>query len=170
MSAASSPVQVYVGIGSNLDDPRAQVTRAIAALRGLAMDDSFRVSPLYRSPALPSEVADQPDFINAVAGFVTRLSPAALLARLQALEAAQGRVRDGTRWGPRPLDLDILLYGEAEMDTPALRIPHPGLGERAFVLYPLYDIAPGLRLPDGRALAALVAACDAAGLEKLEGT
>ena len=115
-------------------------------------------------------MADQPDYINAVAGFVTRLSPTALLARLQGLEAAQGRVRDGTRWGPRPLDLDILLYGEAEMDTPALRIPHPGLGERAFVLYPLYDIAPGLRLPDGRALAALVAACDAAGLEKLEGT
>lgn len=169
--AGAEAVQVYVGIGSNLDDPHAQVRRAIAALSELAEADSFVVSSLYRSaPLISSDApADQPDYINAVAGLRTRLAPLDLLARLQAVEQAQGRVRDGVRWGPRTLDLDILLYGDEIIAQETLRVPHPGLGERAFVLYPLLEIAPGLCLPDGRRLEALVAACAAAGLEKLEG-
>jgi len=111
--------------------------------------------------------ADQPAYINAVARLETQLSVTALLDALQAIEAQHGRVRSGERWGPRTLDLDILLYGDAQIDTPRLRVPHPGLAERNFVLQPLAEIAPMLEIPGLGALRDLVMRCVVAGLERL---
>jgi 2-amino-4-hydroxy-6-hydroxymethyldihydropteridine diphosphokinase len=126
----------YVGLGSNLEDPRAQVRRALDELAAVSSTKVTARSHLYRSP--PLGPADQPDYINAAA---------ALDTTLRELESRHGRRRDGTRWGPRSLDLDLLLYGDVLLDTPELTLPHPGLPERAFVLYPLYDIAPLLVVP-----------------------
>jgi 2-amino-4-hydroxy-6-hydroxymethyldihydropteridine diphosphokinase len=102
-------------------------------------------SPLYKSP--PLGPSDQPDYINAVAALDTGLAALELLAALRDIERRHGRKRDGVRWGPRSLDLDLLLYGDVVMDTPELTLPHPGLPERAFVLYPLFDVAPQLAVP-----------------------
>jgi len=157
-------VRVYIGLGSNLDDPVQQLHRAWAALAQLPQTQRVACSRFYRSAPLGPQ--DQPDYVNAVAALDTTLAPAALLDALQAIEAAQGRMRL-RRWGPRTLDLDLLLYGSETLATPRLTVPHPGLAERNFVLYPLAELAPGLVLPDGRALADLLAQCDAAGLEPL---
>ncbi len=157
---------VYVALGSNLDGPAGQVRRAIAELGRAPSIHLRRVSRLYRSP--PLGPAGQPDYINAVAEAETGLSPQALLAALQAMELAQGRVRTGGRWGPRPLDLDILLYADRRIHTPDLRIPHPRMAERAFVLYPLYEIAPGLEIPGCGPLRRLLHDCPPKGLEPLD--
>jgi len=112
-------IEVYIGLGANLDDPRAQVMRAIDELAALPNSRLLTVSALYRSAplVLPGQVPDtQPDYINAVAKLETRLDPHSLLDALQTIEQAHGRRRDGTRWGPRPLDLDILLYGNQQLD------------------------------------------------------
>ena len=109
----------------------------------------------------------QPDYINAVAAIKTQLSALDLLDALQQIESEQGRVRTGLRWGPRTLDLDILLYDEQIISTERLRIPHPGLHERAFVLYPLYEIDPDLMIPGEASLAILKAQCPADGLNKI---
>jgi len=159
-------VRAYIGLGSNLDEPLAQVRRALAALMTLPRSRRVAHSSLYRSR--PLGPGGQPDYINAVAAVDTELSPEALLAELQRLERAQGRRRDGERWGPRTLDLDILLFGDTVMSGPDLVIPHPGLQEREFVLYPLQEIAPGLRLPDGSTLADWVGRCPDNGLVRLE--
>ena len=135
----------YVGLGSNLEDPEAQVRRALDELAGIPDTHVTARSPLYKSP--PLGPADQPDYINGVASLDTGLRPLELLAALRDIERRHGRERDGTRWGPRSLDLDLLLYGDVLMDTPDLTLPHPGLPERAFVLYPLFDIAPKLAVP-----------------------
>lgn len=159
-------VRVYIGLGSNLDEPLAQVRRALAALTTLPRSRRVAHSSLYRSrPLGPS---GQADYINAVAAVDTELDPEELLAELQRLERAQGRRRDGERWGPRTLDLDILLFGDTVMSSPELVIPHPGLQEREFVLYPLQEIAPGLCLPDGSTLAEWVGRCPDNGLVRLE--
>jgi 2-amino-4-hydroxy-6-hydroxymethyldihydropteridine diphosphokinase len=134
-----------VGLGSNLADPVAQVRRALEELADIPETRITARSPLYRSAPLGPQ--DQPDYINAVAALDSRLAPLELLASLRDIERIHGRVRDGTRWGPRSLDLDLLLYGDVAMDTPELSLPHPGLPERAFVLYPLFDIAPQLAVP-----------------------
>ena len=110
----------------------------------------------------------QPDFINAVAALETRLTPQTLLQALLAIEVQHGRRRDGMRWGPRSLDLDLLLYGDTLLDTPGLVLPHPGMHERAFVLYPLADIAPGLSVPGHDSVQALLARCRDARIERLE--
>jgi len=144
---------VYVGIGSNLQQPHDQVQAAVRALRQLPMTELLAVSPLYRSP--PMGPGDQPDYINAAAALATTLVPEVLLDGLQAIESRQGRVR-GERWGPRTLDLDILLYGDRVIDSPRLQVPHPGIADRAFVLVPLFDIAPGLRIPQLGPLVGLV--------------
>ncbi len=149
-------VSAYLGLGSNLADPPAQLRRALAALARLPDSRLQAVSGLYRSP--PMGPPDQPDYVNAVARLDTRLSPLALLDRLQAIERAQGRVR-GIHWGPRTLDLDLLLHGRARMRTERLVLPHPGLHERPFVLVPLAEIAPRLVLPGGAVVAELAAAC-----------
>jgi 2-amino-4-hydroxy-6-hydroxymethyldihydropteridine diphosphokinase len=131
---------VYIGLGANLDDPRQQIERALSELNALDETWLVAVSPRYRTA--PVGPADQPDFINAVARLETRLSPPALLAALQQIERRHGRIRGGRHWGPRPLDLDILLIGAQVLNVPGLRVPHPRMHERAFVLVPLADIAP----------------------------
>jgi 2-amino-4-hydroxy-6-hydroxymethyldihydropteridine diphosphokinase len=135
----------YVGLGSNLEDPGAQVRRALGELAEIPVTRVTAHSPLYKSP--PLGPSDQPDYINAVAALDTGLAALELLAALCDIEQRHGRKRDGVRWGPRSLDLDLLLYGDVVMDTPELTLPHPGLPERAFVLYPLFDVAPQLAVP-----------------------
>lgn len=157
-------VRAYIGLGSNLDDPLRQLRRALESLAQLPQTTLAGCSRFYRSAPLGPQ--DQPDYVNAVAALDTALAAEALLDALQAIETAQGRIRT-RRWGPRTLDLDLLLYGDAVLATPRLCVPHPGLAERSFVLYPLYELAPELRLPDGRALAELLDRCDPAGLEPL---
>lgn len=154
----------YIGLGSNLGDPAAQLERAVRALRRLPRSRPGRVSPCYRSRALGPQ--PQPDYLNAVAALHTRLDPHALLERLQRIERGAGRVRV-QRWGPRTLDLDLLLYGELVLREPRLTLPHPQLAARAFVVFPLLDIAPDLVLPDGSTLAARAAALDPATLERV---
>jgi 2-amino-4-hydroxy-6-hydroxymethyldihydropteridine diphosphokinase len=135
----------YIGVGSNLDDPRAQVLGAFAELAKLPNTRVILTSPIYRSR--PFGPVPQPDYANAVVGILTRLEPRALLASLHSLEAARGRPKERERWGPRVLDLDVLVYGSERLDDPDLTLPHPGIVERNFVLYPLADIAPELHIP-----------------------
>jgi 2-amino-4-hydroxy-6-hydroxymethyldihydropteridine diphosphokinase len=140
-------ISVFIGIGANLGDPAAQVLEACARLaRDISDTRLLARSRLYRNP--PMGPQDQPDYVNAVARVVTWLEPPALLTELQRIETEMGRCRDGGRWGPRLLDLDILLYGAVRIDEPGLRIPHPGIAERDFVLFPLREIAPDLEIPD----------------------
>lgn len=153
--------RAWIGLGSNLDDPPARVRQALDWLDQLPRTRRRRTSSLYGSR--PVGPADQPDFINAVAELETGLAPTVLLDALQALEDRAGRVRR-RRWGERSLDLDILLYDDRVVNEPRLHIPHPRLAERAFVLVPLAEAAPELRLPDGRAVAELRRACKDAGV------
>lgn len=140
----------YVGIGSNLHDPRAQVLNAFGKLATIAQSRAVVLSPLYGSKPL-GPVA-QADFVNAVAGVLTQLPPEDLLKQLRDLEQALGRPRQHEKWGPRIIDLDLLIYGRERRDGPELTLPHPGIIERNFVLYPLADIAPDLDVPGlGRA-------------------
>ena len=155
----------YIGIGSNLDDPERQVRRAIDALPRLPDSRFLRASRLFRTD--PWGRTDQPAFVNAAAALSTGLSPRALLDELLAIERAHGRHRDGTRWGPRTLDLDILLYGDTRIDEPGLEIPHPHLAERAFVLLPLADIDPGLLVPGRGRISELLQRVDTNGCEPL---
>jgi len=159
------PVQVaYVGLGANIGDPEAQLGAALASLDQLTTTRVLARSRLYRSP--PWGVTDQPPFLNAVAALTTALSARELLDALLAIERAAGRERR-ERWGPRVLDLDLLLHGDAELDQPGLRLPHPQLHRRAFVLVPLAEIAPDLVIPGRGALADLRRAVDCAGVEAL---
>jgi 2-amino-4-hydroxy-6-hydroxymethyldihydropteridine diphosphokinase len=152
---------VYIGLGANLDHPRRQVERAVAELAELASTRLVAVSRLYRTA--PVGPADQPDFVNAVACLQTRLEPLALLAELQRIERRHGRIRNGRRWGPRTLDLDILLFGHRTLDAPMLSVPHPQMHWRAFVLVPLAEIAPpGLVIPGRGCLDRLLADLDQA--------
>jgi 2-amino-4-hydroxy-6-hydroxymethyldihydropteridine diphosphokinase len=163
----SDAVDVYIGLGSNLDHPEEQLHQALLALGKLPQSRVMKVSSYYQS--LPMGPQEQPDYLNAVAWMQTSLSPEQLLDALQAIEAAQGRVREGSlRWGPRPLDLDILLYGDRRMATERLVIPHPGLFQRNFVLYPLHEIRPELVFPGGESLAELIKTCPPEGLERME--
>lgn len=157
--------RVYLGLGSNLAEPLAQLRAALAALAALPRSALIAVSSFYASD--PLGPADQPRYVNAVAALDTALAPLELLDALQAIELQQGRERKAERWGPRTLDLDILLFGERLLDEPRLRVPHYHLHARPFVLYPLAEIAPNLRLADGRSLSDLLAACPFAGLERL---
>lgn len=157
-------VRAYIGLGSNLDDPVQQLHRALEALAQLPQTQRIACSRFYRSAPLGPQ--DQPDYVNAVVALDTDLLPEALLDALQAIEAAQGRVRT-RRWGPRTLDLDLLLYGNEVLATPRLTVPHPGLAERNFVLYPLAELVPDLQLPDGQRLEELLLRCDRTGLEPL---
>ena len=158
-------VTAYVGVGSNLDDPRRQVETALAELGGLPATRVTRRSSLYRTP--PMGPQDQPDYINAVVELETGLAPLALLDELQRLENLHRRVRGSERWGPRTLDLDLLLYGALSLDEPRLTVPHPGLAQRAFVLVPLAEIAPTLTVPGLGALRRLCEAVPTTGMERL---
>ncbi|VEE61344.1 2-amino-4-hydroxy-6-hydroxymethyldihydropteridinepyrophosphokinase [Shewanella putrefaciens] len=145
--------QVFVALGANLEDPKAQLDNAVVALSALAENQSLKVSPYYGSAPMGDVV--QPDYINAVASFETSLAPIALLDALQEIENTQGRVRK-EHWGPRTLDLDLLLYGDAIIDEPRLKVPHYGMKERSFVLVPLAAIAPDLVLPCKTPLRSLI--------------
>lgn len=155
--------RAFIGLGSNLQDPVGQICTALDALAALPETRRLTHSALYRST--PMGPRAQPDFINAVAALETRLSASALLSHLQRIERRHGRVRGLVRWGPRTLDLDLLLFGDARFATRVLTIPHPGLHRRPFVLYPLHDIAPNLVIPGRGALAKLLAKVSAEGLQ-----
>ncbi|NND55288.1 MAG: 2-amino-4-hydroxy-6-hydroxymethyldihydropteridine diphosphokinase [Gammaproteobacteria bacterium] len=144
----------YLGVGSNLSEPAAQVRRAIAALDGLPRTRLVASSPSYGNP--PMGPQDQPDYVNAVAGVLTQLEPVELLQEILALEAQLGRVRTPEgRWGPRIIDLDLLVHGSRVEKTDTLTLPHPGISERNFVLFPLRDIAPTLVVPGQGVIARL---------------
>ena len=161
-------IRTFIALGANLADPLGQIERAVAALQALPDSRFVACSSLYRSR--PMGPADQPDYINGVAHIETRLSPHALLDQTQRIELEQGRVRKAERWGPRTLDLDLLLYGDERIHDERLTVPHYGMKTRAFVLLPLFDLAPHLVLPCGTALHTLVSACDCSELEPLTGS
>ena len=156
----------YVGLGSNLEDPPAQVRGAIAELAGIAHTRVVATSRLYRSK--PLGPPDQPDYVNAVAGVLTQLAPEALLEAMQAIERRHGRDRSGPKWGPRTLDLDLLLYGGRVQTGDALVLPHPHLHERAFVVVPLAEIAPAVVVPGHGRVELLAARCESDGLGVLQ--
>lgn len=146
----------YIGLGSNLNEPIQQILRACHALTQLPNTILQCHSSLYRSKPLAN--MPQPDYVNAVAVLQTELSPWELLQHLQQVENQQGRVRT-ERWGARTLDLDILLYDQLKLCEPLLTIPHLGMLQRAFVLYPLYECCPNLVLPNGCTLQEALSHC-----------
>jgi 2-amino-4-hydroxy-6-hydroxymethyldihydropteridine diphosphokinase len=150
--------RAYVGLGSNLDEPRAQVSRAFEELARLPRTRLSARSSLYRSA--PLGYAAQPEFINAVAAVDTELGASELLHQMQALEARHGRTRSFAN-APRTLDLDLLLFGDQRIDAPGLIVPHPRMHERAFVLRPLAEIEPQASIPGhGSAMACLAGCAD----------
>lgn len=157
-------VRAFVGIGANLDDPARQVQSAIAELGHVAGAALASVSSLYRTP--PMGPPDQPDYVNAAVELETVLAAEALLDALQAIERAHKRIR-GVHWGPRTLDLDLLLYGDAVIDLPRLKVPHPGIADRVFVVEPLAEIAPELIIPGHGPLARLRAALAGVPIERV---
>ena len=154
-----------MGLGSNLDDPVRHVRRAFADLQALPGCIMTARSPLFRSA--PIGPPGQGWYVNAVAAMDVSLEARDLLDALRGIEDAHDRDRSVPRWGPRTLDLDLLLYGDLEIEEPDLRVPHPGLTNRNFVVYPLLLVAPDLVLPDGRSLTEVAAALDVKGLERM---
>ena len=159
-------VDAYIGLGSNLSDPHAQVTQALQELDEMDQSKLVQASSLYRSK--PMGPSDQPDFINAVAKITTQLTAQALLLALQNIEKAHQRKRKSERWGPRTLDLDIILYGDKQIDTKSLKIPHYGVAEREFVLIPLQELQADLIIPGKGALKDLIEQLPNYHLEKIE--
>ncbi|MFT6347775.1 MAG: 2-amino-4-hydroxy-6-hydroxymethyldihydropteridine diphosphokinase [Psychromonas sp.] len=157
----------YIGVGSNQTDPTKQAKLAIERLRHLTNSVFCDCSSLYHSA--PMGPQDQPDYINAVVKIDTQLTAIELLDELQKIELSQGRVRKENRWGPRTLDLDIILYGNEVINNARLTIPHYGMKEREFVLYPLLEIDKELCLPNGKALSQLTADCHKNGLIQISG-
>jgi 2-amino-4-hydroxy-6-hydroxymethyldihydropteridine diphosphokinase len=157
-------IRAYVGLGSNLENPRQQVTDALRELKEIPNTNLVEHSKLYRSD--PVGPPGQPDYINAVACLETSLEPEKLLDQLQAIEQAHDRVRI-QHWGPRTLDLDLLLFGNLIISTERLTVPHAFMNERSFVLYPLAEIAPELHLPNGTDLKQLLNQCPMGTLEPI---
>lgn len=155
----------YVGIGSNLGDSRDRVERAVAALGTLPSTRLVVSSPLYATTAYGP--VTQPDFLNAVAGLLTRLPLWPFFEGLRALELALGRTPPRQRWGPREIDLDLLVFGQETCADERLTLPHPGIAERDFVLYPLRDLAPDLEVPGLGIVRDLAAAVADRGMRRL---
>jgi len=151
-------IDAFIGLGGNQGDVQAAFAAALAALAALPQTRVVQVSPYYLTPAWGNTA--QHDFINAAAHVQTVFGARALLDALLAIERQHGRVRDGERWGPRTLDLDLLLYGDLDCDLPGLRLPHPELHRRAFVLVPLVQIAPDIIVPGHGGIADLLAELD----------
>lgn len=147
MTVPARPVwqPAYLGVGSNMNDPRTQVLNAVERLRALPTTRVIALSKLYGSK--PFGPVQQSDFVNAVVGLLTQLDAPTLLQEAKAIERALGRPEKYERWGPRIIDLDVLVYGREKRSDPTLTIPHPGIVERNWVLYPLADIAPSLDIP-----------------------
>ena len=152
----SSTIRAYIGLGSNLENPRRQVELALTEISEIPQTRLLKSSRWYQSKAVGP--GQQPDYVNGVALIETGLEPHQLLDQLQAIEEAHERVRK-IRWGPRTLDLDLLLFGAECIDTPRLTIPHAYLTQRNFVLYPLADITEDLVLPSGEVRESLLANC-----------
>lgn len=157
-------IRVYLALGSNLADPLHQVQSALNALAAIPDTLLVATSSLYRTP--PYGPPDQPDFLNAAVALDTRLDAESLLNHTQRIELEQGRVRKEHRWGPRTLDLDIMLFGEQILNTPRLTVPHYDMHNRAFMLLPLLEIAPELCLPDGTRLADILASLDSSAISR----
>lgn len=158
-------IRVYIGIGSNLDNPVAQVLEAVEELEMIPDTILAERSTLYS--ARPMGPEDQPDYVNAVVAMDTLLSADELHKALIKIEDLQGRVREGEKWGPRIIDLDLLLYGNSTIDTATLTVPHPGMHERDFVIIPLEEVAGNLKIPGRGNLYSLINKCKSHSLKKL---
>jgi 2-amino-4-hydroxy-6-hydroxymethyldihydropteridine diphosphokinase len=156
----------YIGLGSNLESPAAQIKSARMSILRLPSIEERAFSNLYASA--PMGPQDQPEYVNAVMVIGTDLPPLELLYALQTIEKAHGRVRGNQRWGARTLDLDLLLYGDEQIDLPELTVPHPGIAERPFVLYLLLECAPDLVIPGKGKASELLTQCPRKGLRLLE--
>lgn len=161
-------VTAYVALGSNLGDPVGQLRRALVKLGQLPDTRLIRASRFYRSA--PLGPLPQPDYVNAVVGLDTALAPLELLSALQGIERAHGRVAQTRRWMPRPLDLDLLLYEDRQIQELSLTVPHPGMVDRDFVLVPLADLDPSLTVPGLGAIGPLLDRCPKRGLVPIEAT
>lgn len=159
-------VHAYIGLGSNLDNPEQQVLTAINELRMTDGIDDMRVSSLYRTK--PMAGMEQPDYINALVQLETSLTPEQLLDQCQSIELKHERDRSTGRWSARTLDLDIILYGQETIKTERLTIPHYGMYERNFVLIPLAELDPDLRLPDNTSIQDALTKITTEGLVKIE--
>ena len=158
-------VESYIGLGSNLNNPQLQLTTALAGLDEIPDTTLVKCSSFYRSK--PVGPGNQPDYINAVALLNSGLTAQQLLSRLQSIENRQGRIRDGQRWGPRTLDLDMIMYGNESINEPGLMVPHPEIRHRNFVLMPLLELAPGIEIPGLGGADELLAAVGRTGITKL---
>ncbi|MEM6051290.1 2-amino-4-hydroxy-6-hydroxymethyldihydropteridine diphosphokinase [Erwinia sp. P7711] len=156
--------RVYLALGSNLADPLHQVQAALDALAAIPETTLVVSSAFYRTP--PYGPPDQPDYLNAAVALDTALLPEELLDQTQRIEQEQGRVRKEERWGPRTLDLDIMLFGDQTLATPRLTVPHYDIANRAFMLVPLLEIAPEIALPDGVKAADLLSKLDAGAIQR----
>lgn len=154
-----SPTLCYIAIGSNLASPLEQVKAALDAIGEIPQSRVVEVSSFYRTPPLGPQ--DQPDYLNAAVALETTLEAETLLDHTQRIELQQGRVRKAERWGPRTLDLDIMLFGDQVIQTPRLTVPHYDMKNRGFMLWPLFEIAPALIFPDGVTLNAALKECAA---------
>ena len=160
----TDPIVAYIGLGSNLKSPVEQIKHARMAIQAVESVTERAFSSLYSSPSMGSK--DQPDYVNAVMAIQTTLEPMVLLRCLQGIENTQGRIRT-EHWGARTLDLDILSYDQRQINLPDLIVPHLGMRERAFVLYPLHEIEPDFICPTLGAIKDLTAQCPLGGLKKL---
>lgn len=158
-------MRVYIGLGSNLDNPQQQIKSAIIDIAAIDKTSLDQQSSLYSSP--PMGPQDQPDYINAVVAVETALSPHQLLDALQQIEQKHGRIRK-RHWGERTLDLDILVFADRVIEDERLTVPHTGIAERAFVVYPLAEIAPELDIPGLGKLTEIKAGCPREGLQQLD--
>ncbi len=154
-----SPTLCYIAIGSNLASPLEQVKAALDAIGEIPQSRVVAVSSFYRTPPLGPQ--DQPDYLNAAVALETTLAAETLLDHTQRIELQQGRVRKAERWGPRTLDLDIMLFGDQVIHTPRLTVPHYDMKNRGFMLWPLFEIAPAIEFPDGITLTAALTECAA---------
>ena len=158
-------IRAYIGIGSNLDNPVAQVLEAVEELEMIPDTILAARSSLYSGRPMGPE--EQPDYVNAVVSLDTLLSAEELHQALISIEDLQGRSRDGEKWGPRIIDLDLLLYGNSTIDTDTLTVPHPGMHERDFVIVPLEEIAGNVKIPGQGYLYSLINKCKSHSLKKL---
>ncbi|WNJ78781.1 2-amino-4-hydroxy-6-hydroxymethyldihydropteridine diphosphokinase [Cedecea neteri] len=154
----------YIALGSNQASPLEQVSSALDALATIPQSRMVATSSFYRTPPLGPQ--DQPDYLNAAVVLDTDLSAEALLDHTQRIELEHGRVRKAERWGPRTLDLDLMLFGDEVMHTERLTVPHYDMKNRAFMLVPLLEIAPECRFPDGQSVAAILASLSQEGITR----
>jgi len=152
----------YIALGSNQASPLEQVSSALEAIAALPQSQLLAISSFYRTPPLGPQ--DQPDYLNAAVALETALSAEELLSQTQRIEQEHGRVRKAERWGPRTLDLDIMLFGREVIHTDRLIVPHYDMRNRAFMLVPLLDIAPECRLPDNTSVSDILAGLSREGI------